>query len=79
MRLDKSASLWLFPSRLLFEHCTVEGTGWDAGSTGMLGQLGTPVFVIGCMIDPSKPVCHTGKLDLKVKIYWLKRVCAMGF
>lgn len=45
----------------------------------MLGQLGTPVFVTGCAIDPSKSVCHTGKLALKVKIYWLERVRAVRF
>lgn len=44
----------------------------------MLDQLRMPVFVTGCIIDPSEPVCHAGKLHLRVKIYWLKSVCVVG-
>lgn len=77
VRLDKSSTAWLFSSVLCDFLKTgfpaVEGTG-----CGCWGHWAKPVFVTGYIIEPFKPMWLIRKLDLKVKICWIKRVQVVG-
>lgn len=50
----------------LFENC------------GCWGHWFIPAFVTGSIIEPFKPMCLIRRLDLKVKVCWVKRVQIVG-